>query len=151
MRISLPSFAPSLPLAGSLRQSECQPGRDAVIVLSHGFAESQFGSPANALGNRLVLNDRNYEVIGVMPPRFYVKSWFPASTQAWVPLALTDEERKVRGNHNFLVIARLRPGVSVAKAQSAMTVISDRLAQAYPEEDKGWGAIVNPLARGPRG
>ena len=67
--------------------SECQPGRDAVIVLSHGFAESQFGSPANALGNRLVLNDRNYEVIGVMPPRFYVKSWFPASTQAWVPLA----------------------------------------------------------------
>jgi len=125
--------------------SECQPGRDAVIVLSHGFAESQFGSPANALGGRLVLNDRNYEVIGVMPPRFYVKSWFPASVQAWIPLALTDEERKVRGNHNFLVIARLRPGVGVAAAQSAMTVISDRLAQAYPEEDKGWGAIVNPL------
>jgi putative ABC transport system permease protein len=63
--------------------SECQPGRDAVIVLSHGFAENQIGSPANALGNRLVLNDRSYEVIGVIPPRFYVKSWFPASTQAW--------------------------------------------------------------------
>jgi predicted permease len=125
--------------------SECQPGREAVIVLSHGFAESQFGSPAKALGNRLVLNDRNYEVVGVMPPSFYVKSWFPASTQAWVPLALTDEQRKVRGNHNFLSIARLRPGVGVPAAQSAMTVISDRLAQAYPEEDKGWGAIVNPL------
>jgi hypothetical protein len=51
--------------------SECEPGRDAVIVLSHGFAESQFGSPANALGSRLVLNERNYEVIGVMPPGFY--------------------------------------------------------------------------------
>lgn len=125
--------------------SECQPGRDAVIVLSHGFAESQFGSPASALGNRVVLNDRSYEVIGVMPPRFYVKSWFPASSEAWVPLALTNEQRNVRGNHNFLVIARLRPNVSVATAQSAMTVISDRLAQAYPEEDKGWGAIVNPL------
>jgi predicted permease len=74
-----------------------------------------------------------------------VKSWFPASTQAWLPLALTDEERKVRGNHNFLVIARLRPGVRVATAQSSMTVISDRLAHAYPEEDKGWGAIVNRL------
>src|SRR5262245_46226710 len=125
--------------------SECQPGRDGVIVLSHGFAESQFGSPASALGNRLVLNDRSYEVICVMPPRFYVKSWFPASTQAWVPLAFTDEQRKVRGNHNFLVIARLRSSASLATAQSAMTVISDRLAQAYPEENKGWGAIVNPL------
>src|ERR1043165_7475751 len=56
--------------------SECQPGRDAVIVLSHGFAESQFGSPANALGNRLVLNDRNYEVIVVMPPPFFFHTLF---------------------------------------------------------------------------
>ena len=41
-------------------EAECQPGRDAVIVLSHGFAESQFGSARNALGRQLVLNDRNY-------------------------------------------------------------------------------------------
>src|SRR5436190_5781171 len=126
-------------------EAECQPGRDAVIVLSHGYAESQFGSPANALGSQLVLNGRNYQVIGVMPPQFYVKSWFPASTQGWIPLVWTDEERKARGNHNRLVVARLRPGVSVAKAQSAMTVISDRLAQEYPEEDRGWGAIVTRL------
>ena len=126
-------------------ETECQPGRDAVIVLSHGFAESQFGSPANALNKQLVLNGRNYEVIGVMPPSFYVRSWFPASTQAWAPIAWTDEERKARGNHNRSVVARLRPGVSVEKAQSAMTVISDRLAQVYPEENKGWGAIVTRL------
>src|SRR5712672_1207909 len=67
--------------------AECRPGRDAVIVLSHGFANSQFGSPTNALGSHLVLNGRNYEVIGVMAPRFHVKSWFPASTQGWIPLA----------------------------------------------------------------
>src|SRR5205823_9401535 len=39
-------------------EAECEPGRDGVIVLSHGFAERQFGSPANALGNQLVLNAR---------------------------------------------------------------------------------------------
>jgi putative ABC transport system permease protein len=125
--------------------AECEPGRDAVIVLSHGFAESHFGSPANALGSQLVLNDKNYQVIGVMAPAFTVKSWFPAGTQGLTPLALTEADRKNRGNHNRLAIARLRPGVSVAKAQSAMTVISDRLARDYPEEDKGWGAIVNRL------
>ena len=126
-------------------EPECAPGRDTVIVLSHGFAESHFGSPSKALGSQLVLNGRNYQVIGVMSPDFQVRSWFPASTQGWIPLALTDEDRRSRGNHNRQVVARLRPGVSVAKAQSAMTVISDRLARDYPEENKGWGAIVTRL------
>jgi putative ABC transport system permease protein len=126
-------------------EAECQAGRDTVIVLSHGFAESQFGSPATALGSQLVLNSRNYRIIGVMPPEFSVKSWFPASTQGWIPLVFTDEERKARGNHSRQVVARLRPGVSIAQAQSAMTVISDRLARDYPEENKGWGAIVTRL------
>jgi predicted permease len=126
-------------------EAECRPGRDAVIVLSHGFAESHFGSPANALGKHLELNGRNTLVIGVMPPEFHVKSWFPASTQGWVPIAWTEEERASRGNHNRRVVARLREGVSVERAQSAMNVISDRLALDYPEENKGWGAIVNSL------
>jgi putative ABC transport system permease protein len=126
-------------------EAECQPGRDAVIVLSDGFAQSQFGSPAHALGSHILLNGRDYQVIGVMPPRFYVKSWFPASTQGLIPLAWTEKDRAIRGNHNWLVVARLRQGVTVAKAQSAMNIISDRLARDYPEEDKGWGAIVTRL------
>jgi putative ABC transport system permease protein len=132
-------------LGRAFTEAECQPGRDAVIVLSHGFAQSQFGSPAHALGSHLLLNGRNYQVIGVMPPRFYVKSWFPASTQGLIPLAWTEKDRATRGNHNWLVVARLRQGVTVAKAQTAMNIISDRLARDYAEEDKGWGAIVTRL------
>jgi predicted permease len=132
-------------LGRAFTEAECQPGRDAVIVLSHGFAQSQFGSPAHALGSHLLLNGRNYQVIGVMPPRFYVKSWFPASTQGLIPLAWTEKDRATRGNHNWLVVARLRQGVTVAKAQSAMNIISDRLARDHAEEDKGWGAIVTRL------
>jgi putative ABC transport system permease protein len=126
-------------------EAECQKGKDAVIVLSHAFAETQFGSAANALGKRMELNNRSYEVIGIMPARFEVKSWFPASKQGIIPMAWSDEDRASRGNHNYLVVARLRDGVSVAQAQSAMNVISDRLAQEYPEEDKGWGAVVTTL------
>src|SRR5882724_4259606 len=113
-------------------ETECQPGRDGVIVLSDGFARSHFGSASNAVGQQLELNSRKYQVIGVMPARFQVKSWFPASTQAWMPLAWTEKDRATRGNHNWLVAARLRDGVSVAKAQAAMNVISDRLANDYP-------------------
>jgi putative ABC transport system permease protein len=126
-------------------EDECRPGHDNVIVVSDGFAKSHFGSPAAAMGQQLKLTTRTYEIIGVMPPEFHVKSWFPASTEAWIPLAWTEKDRQTRGNHNYLVVARLRDGVSLAKAQSAMNVISDRLAHEYPEEDKGWGAVVTPL------
>ncbi|HLJ47862.1 MAG TPA: ABC transporter permease [Bryobacteraceae bacterium] len=126
-------------------QDECQPGRDGVIVLSHGFAENYFGSLGEALGKTLQLGDRAIRVIGIMPQRFQMKSWFPMSTEGWMPIAWTDKDRATRGIHNWLVVARLRPGVTVAQAQSAMDVISNRLAREYPEDDKGWGAVVTPL------
>jgi putative ABC transport system permease protein len=126
-------------------EQECQPGHDTVIVLSDAFATTHFGSAAGAVGRQMILNGRNYRVIGVMPPTFYVKSWFPASTQGWIPVAWTDKDRATRGNHNYLVAARLKDGVSVQQAQSAVDVISSRLARDYPEEDKGWGASVVSL------
>ena len=126
-------------------EAECRPGHDAVIVLSYGFAQSHFGSPQNALGQQLELNGRNHQVIGIMPEWFHVTSWFPSATQGWIPIAWTDKERAIRGNHNWQAVARLRDGVSMAKAQSAMDVLSDRLARDYPEENKGWGASVITL------
>src|SRR5205807_7556219 len=59
---------------------------------------------------------------------------------AWTP-----EEASRREKHNYLVVARLRPGATVQEAQSQMNVISERLARDYPEEDKGWGTVVSSL------
>lgn len=124
---------------------ECQPGRDDVVVLSDGFAKNHFGSAREAVGRTLEMTGRNRRVIGVMPREFQVKAWFPASADAWIPLAWTPQEASTRGNHNYLVAARLRPGATVKEAQSQMSVISERLARDYPEEDKGWGAVVSSL------
>ena len=60
-------------------------------------------------------------------------------------MAWTDAERTVRGEHHYIVIARLKPGVSVNAAQAEMNTISSRLQQLYPADDKGWGAVVVPL------
>ena len=49
---------------------ECQPGHDDVVVLSHGFAERQFGSARNAVGRTLDLSERSRRIIGVMPGAF---------------------------------------------------------------------------------
>jgi hypothetical protein len=53
--------------------------------------------------------------------------------------------RAVRDNHNDAVAARLKPGVSLAQAQSEMDAISQRLEREYPQANTGWGATIVPL------
>ena len=118
-----------------------QPGRDNVVMVSHEFWQSHFGSDENILGKTIKLDEQSYVVIGVMPPKFE----FPSRVQLWMPLAWTDKERGVRGIHDYLVIARLKSGVDKEKAQAEMDAISDNLAHQYPTDDAGWGAAVVPL------
>src|SRR3569833_120726 len=66
----------------------------------------------------------------------------PDYAEVWTPLGMTAEEAAVRGEHHFLAIARLKPGVTIAQAQAEMNTISHRLEQSYPADDKGWGASV---------
>ena len=118
-----------------------QPGHGNVVVVSHAFWQSHFGGNPNALGQTLRLDNKSYAVIGVMPPQFE----FPFQSQLWVPMAWSDKDRAIRGIHNYLVMARLKVGVDVKKAQAEMDTISNRLAQDYPADNAGWGAVVLPL------
>src|SRR5438309_9230313 len=76
-----------------------------------------------------------------MPPSFR----FPDFAQMWTPMAWTDKERAVRGEHHSVVVARLKTGIDLKQAQAEMNTISSRLEQQYPEDNKGWGAVVVPL------
>jgi putative ABC transport system permease protein len=76
-----------------------------------------------------------------MGPKFR----FPGWAQYWTPMGWTDKERAVRGEHHYLVIARLKANTQIPQAQAQMNTLSARLAQQYPEDDKGWGAVVIPL------
>ncbi|MBZ5538651.1 MAG: ABC transporter permease [Acidobacteriia bacterium] len=118
-----------------------QPGHGNVVVVSYAFWQSHFGGNPNILGQTLRLDNRSYAVIGVMPPKFE----FPFQTQLWAPLAWSDKDRAVRGIHNYIVMARLKTGVDVKKAQAELDTISSRLAQQYPTDNAGWGAVVLPL------
>ena len=120
---------------------EDQPGHNNVVVLSYDFWRSRIGSDPKIIGHAINLNGANYTVVGVMGPKFRRPDW----AKIWTPLALTDQQRAVRGEHHYGAIARLKPGVSLQQAQSDMDLISRRLEQQYPEDDKGWGAVVVPL------
>ncbi len=120
---------------------EDQPGHANVVVLSHRLWQEHFGSNPGIVGHDIQLDGQSYLVAGVMPTSFQ----FPDFAQVWTPMAWTDREKAVRGNHNAVVVARLKPGVDLKQAQAEMNTISSRLAQLYPDDDKGWGAVVVPL------
>ena len=120
---------------------EDQPGRSNVVVLSHRLWQEHFGSNPAIVGQNIQLDGQSYLVAGVMPATFQ----FPEFAQMWTPMAWTDKEKSVRGEHHSVVIARLKPGIDVKQAQAEMTTISSRLEQQYPADDKGWGAVVVPL------
>jgi putative ABC transport system permease protein len=120
---------------------EDQPGRSNVVVLSHRVWQEHFGSNAAIVGQNINMDGQSYLVAGVMPESFR----FPDFAQMWTPMAWTDKERAVRGEHHSVVVARLRPGIDLKQAQAEMNTISSRLAQQYPDDDKGWGAVVVPL------
>lgn len=120
---------------------EDQPGHDHEVILGYPLWQSHFGADSKIVGQKINLNGEDYTVIGVMGPEFRR----PSFAQLWAPLAMTDKERAVRGEHHYLAIARLKPGVDQKQAQAELDAISHRLEQQYPDDDKGWGAVILPL------
>jgi putative ABC transport system permease protein len=124
-----------------LSPEEDQPGRSHVVVLSYRLWQEHFGGNPGIVGHDINLDGQPYLVAGVMPSNFQ----FPDFAKMWTPMAWTDQERAVRGEHHSIVIARLKPGVELKQAQAEMNTMSDRLQQQYPDDDKGWGAVVVPM------
>jgi putative ABC transport system permease protein len=122
-------------------QSETQPGKGSVAVLSYPFWKSHFGSDPKVLGQQIELNQRAYTVIGVMPKSMQ----YPSTADFFLPLAPTDAEMSNRSAHKYLVIGRLRNGVTPGEAQADLNVVADQLAHAYPATNQGWTVKVETL------
>lgn len=122
-------------------ESECQPGRDAVVVLNYGFWQRQFAGDSSVVGRKIVLSERTYTVIGVLPKTVQ----YPSDADVYMPLAPTQEELADRVGRNYLAIARLRNGVTVKQAQAEMRTIGERLAVMYPAVNRNMSVRVEPL------
>ena len=120
---------------------EDQPGRNRVVVLSHGFWQRRFGGDPAILDQMVVLNRDNYQVIGILPDDFQFAS---RDVEIFVPMAL-DPNRLNREVRTMLVFARLKPNVSLEQAQGEMSIIAQRLEQQHPKINTGWGISVHPM------
>jgi putative ABC transport system permease protein len=127
------------------RQEEDTPGGKHVVVLSDRFWRAEFGGQPDVIGHTMKLDDEAYAIVGVMPAAASVESWTGMASDVWIPLALTDAQRSVRGGHNRDGVARLKRDVELAQAQAEMDAMSARLAREFPTSDAGWGAVVIPM------
>ncbi|MBV9927382.1 MAG: ABC transporter permease [Acidobacteria bacterium] len=117
-------------------------GANRVVVLSHGLWQRRFGSDAGLLGKTVTLNGEPYTVVGVMPQGF---QFLNEDVGMWVPIAFTPQQANNRNSHYLKVVARLRPGVTVERAQAEMSTIATRLQQQYPDANTDLGAGVVSL------
>jgi predicted permease len=101
-----------------------------AVVLSHALWKARFGGETSAIGKALTMNGRAYTVAGVMPDGFVDP--LAGTIDAWVPMDLrAGRDVDNVDNHYLSVIARLRPGVTVAQAQGEIDRLSTRLAERY--------------------
>jgi len=135
-------------LGRTFTPEDAKPDHDGVAILSHGLWQRRFGGAPDIIGRTLSLNGRGVTVIGVMPADFQwfirEKSLTGKPAELWIPLGFTEEQRVRRGR--FLqAVARLAPGVSLARAQAEMDAVAGRLETQYPKFNHGWGVSVVPL------
>jgi putative ABC transport system permease protein len=122
------------------------PQRDAVVVLSDGIWKHRFGGEPAIVGRTIQLDGHPYTVIGIAPPGF---SGLTDQAELWAPFVMSGsaEDLAERGTRGFEVLARLRGGVSFARAQADIDALSLRLARAYPGTNEARGVEISPLER----
>jgi predicted permease len=146
------------PLMGrTYTEEEDHPG-STVVVLSYGLWQRKYGADPTILGRAIQLNRQPYTVVGVMPKTFEFplrgESWSNQPADLWVPMAFTAEERQGWGNmYNHNVVARLKPGVTVAQAQGDASRTIAQVEALYPAQMLAFfkgthvGASLTPYSR----
>ena len=113
-----------------------------VVVLGYELWEQRFGRAPDILGRTVSLNTQARTVVGVLPPGF---DFMSEGVQLLVPISLSPASFENRKAHQLQVLARLRDGVSLERAQEEMSRLATRIRNAYPEWMTGWDVNVAPL------
>ena len=140
-------------LGRAFTPEEYEPGRGQVVILGHALWRGRFGSDPNVLGKTIRLDGNAYTVVGVMDAGVY-PTWpttskisFDAGRQEYlVPMSFSPAWASNRNSHVLGVVARLKAGVTLERAQADISLIARRLEEAYPANNTGAGALVTPLA-----
>lgn len=137
----LPVLGMNMRMGRWFHGEEERAGQHRVIVLSERLWATRFGRDPGVVGRKLFLNGEPYTIVGVASAGLTI----PRAPDLWVPLAIDPGAN--RGNRQYTVIGRLRPGFTVQQAQAEMGAIARGLERQFPESNKGWSISLVPLTR----
>ena len=123
-------------------KEEDTPGANKVVILNHTLWQQRYGGEQDIIGRQLLLDGEKYTVVGVMPSGF---QFLDSKIGLWVPIAFTAEELTHRNSHYLMVVARLKPGITVAQANAEVQTIQQRIGRDHPNEAGRINAYVLPL------
>jgi putative ABC transport system permease protein len=120
---------------------ELPAGGGGEVVISHDFWQQWFGGSPDVVGRSLVVDGSPLTVAGVMPAGFR----FMYDTDLWAPPWPGNSDPTTRRFHNWLLVGRMRPGVSLVAARADVDVVSTRLQEAYPESNRNKALQLDDL------
>jgi putative ABC transport system permease protein len=125
-------------LGRSFLPEEEQPAHASVALMSYGLWQQRYAGDPHLIGQAITLDGRSYTVIGILPawlknPGLTLAN-LPSGADVWIPVIPAGGEQN-RNFANMRMIARLRPGVTLAQAQAEMDTLSHRLEQQYPDSN----------------
>ena len=119
----------------------------ATVVLTHGLWMRRYAGNRGIVGKTILLDAKPYTVVGVLP------AWFlypDTQTQLWAPIYHEESSGMMQAvdNHNFFVVARLRPGATMAQALSQVDTAEKQVRAAHPTPSTASGASARTLLDG---
>lgn len=129
-------------LGRTFREGEDEPGNERVVVLRYGFWQERFGGDPQIIGKRVLLDNRSYEIVGVMPDKFE----FPfGGGEMWTPFVIEPEMRQDHSGHYLRALALLKPDATIAQVNEELEAISRRVEQQFPDGEAGHSAFAVSL------
>jgi putative ABC transport system permease protein len=124
------------PLLGRAFVAEDETASRQVVMLSYPFWQRQFGGAPDVVGRTIDLNEKRWEIVGVLPQSFSYPVSSPQPAELFVPVHFTAADKtREHGNrtYNYLAIARLESGVSIAAANGEIVQLAKALAAEHPK------------------
>ena len=121
--------------------NEDKPASAPVILLSYRLWQHKFGCDPSAVGRAVTLDGKGYTLAGVLPAGFHLS----LQADVWMPVGQYQDDLTGRLHHPYSVIARMKPGVTVARAQTELATLNSREELTFPDTHRGWGVLVQRM------
>jgi predicted permease len=133
---------------------EDQPGSPRTVIISNALWHRRFGADPGVLGRSLTIDGQDYTVVGIMPADFHLNNeTLPAyhpveDLDVFMPLPMPASADHDRDHEDYTVVAKLKPGITPAQAQTQVDTVVGRLRQDYPQNypaNSGFTISVVPM------